>query len=842
MNRAKELFSAAMGRAMTHPGAGYRAGSGRRASKALWLPAILVILLGASQVRGQLPQSPLGFFDPRAFEDPQIMADFVADRQMAIRLGKALFWDMQLGSDGVQACASCHFHAGADTRLKNQLSPGLLGGDEIFGNADFPQFATNYTLQPSDFPFHERVAQGDQDAAVLRNVNDVTSSQGVVFSEFVDIVPGSAVESTTHLPDPVFNLNGVNVRRVEPRNTPTVINAVFNNDNFWDGRANNIFNGVNPFGHLDPDAAVLDNSTGTLGEVKIRIRNASLASQAVGPPLSSFEMSADRRTFAKIGKKMLSLKPLARQRVHPNDSALGVIADTGTGKGLAVSYQQLIQQAFQPRWWNSGQIVTFEVIDEYYHGAEENDPRSYMMQNGVLTIQDHPGRALTTDEFTQMEANFSLFFGLAVQLYEATLVAGSTPFDSFLAGNEGALTAEEQRGLNTFLGKGSCIACHIGATLTAASVLVIQGIEEDAEVGGIEFMGMAEGTAFYDTGFYNISVRPTADDVGRGGNASTVNPNTGEPFPLSFSRLGLLKRDGQLPLEVDEFVRALPAGEPDPPDRTAVSGAQKTPGLRNVELTGPYFHNGGAATLEQVVEFYSRGGNFPGVNIADLDPLIRELSFSEVEEAELVAFLKALTDERVRNEIAPFDHPELFIPNGHAADGATQLLRITPVGAAGRLAEGLGPLQPFLTPLEDQHLPEREVSDGGVNDGGGSAIFPSSGGGGGGGCFIATAAYGSPMAEEVELLRKFRDNHLLTNATGRMLVRLYYRYSPPAAAYIAEHESLRAVSRAILMPVVYAVKYPLAALLWGLCFIAGMIYLRRYRTHARKARQDAIGC
>ena len=44
---------------------------------------------------------------------------------MARALGKALFWDMQVGSDGVQACASCHFRAGADPRSKNQVSPGL---------------------------------------------------------------------------------------------------------------------------------------------------------------------------------------------------------------------------------------------------------------------------------------------------------------------------------------------------------------------------------------------------------------------------------------------------------------------------------------------------------------------------------------------------------------------------------------------------------------------------------------------------------------------------------------------------------------------------------------------
>ena len=62
------------------------------------------------------------------------IGDYMSNQFSMERLGKALFWDMQVGSDGVQACATCHFHAGADSRTRNQLSPGLLGGDEQYGN------------------------------------------------------------------------------------------------------------------------------------------------------------------------------------------------------------------------------------------------------------------------------------------------------------------------------------------------------------------------------------------------------------------------------------------------------------------------------------------------------------------------------------------------------------------------------------------------------------------------------------------------------------------------------------------------------------------------------------
>ena len=69
-------------------------------------------------------------------------------------------------------------------------------------------------------------------------------------------------------------------------------------------------------------------------------------------------------------------------------------------------------------------------------------------------------------------------------------------------------------------------------------------------------------------------------------------------------------------------------------------------------------------------------------------------------------------------------------------------------------------------------------------------------------CFIATAAYGTPMAEEIQILREFRDEYLLTNPLGQAFVDFYYRVSPPIAKFITEHASLKPVVRAGLAPVV----------------------------------------
>ena len=78
---------------------------------------------------------------------------------MAIALGKALFWDMQVGSDGVQACASCHFRAGADPRSRNQVSPGLKhmpDPDLTYTTGSGP----NHQLKASDFPLSRLATPG----------------------------------------------------------------------------------------------------------------------------------------------------------------------------------------------------------------------------------------------------------------------------------------------------------------------------------------------------------------------------------------------------------------------------------------------------------------------------------------------------------------------------------------------------------------------------------------------------------------------------------------------------------------------------------------------------------
>ena len=97
----------------------------------------------------------------------------------------------------------------------------------------------------------------------------------------------------------------------------------------------------------------------------------------------------------------------------------------------------------------------------------------------------------------------------------------------------------------------------------------------------------------------------------------------------------------------------------------------------------------------------------------------------------------------------------------------------------------------------------------------------------GAGCFIATAAYGSYLAPEVNVLRRFRDHYLITNEPGRWFVSMYYEYSPPVAEIIRDNAILRVATRTVLTPIVWLVKSPWIVLFLLLGFIVGPLVYRR---------------
>ena len=485
---------------------------------------------------------------------PPDLARYVREESVLVVLGKALFWDTQLSSDNKVACASCHFHAGADHRPQNQLSAvnGLVPPNQLLSSVHLP-----FSRQEMEAGW--RVAS----AGILPRRLTAVGERGAG-DQGIDLYGAQDA-----------NVHGANVRQVTKRNAPSVINAVYSVRQFWDGRASDTFNGQNSSGDLAPTASVLVVRNGTLSRERVSIKQSGLASQALEPPIDDREMSYQGRTWPMLGRKMLGARPLALQHVAPDDSVLGQYVQL-SGRGLSqdLTYLSLIRKAFQPDYWSSVERV---------------------------------------DGFSQAENNFGLFFGLAIQAYESTLVSDDTPYDRYLEGKPGALTPGELGGLE-FFQRRLCTTCHVDPELTLASYRGVYGSSPYAPLGP-------------DAGFFHTGVEPIPNDIGLGG--------------------------------VDRFGSLLSALARKRPETAQwMRGLFKTPNLRNVELTGPYFHTGSKATLEDVITFYTSAGDYSNAALAEWGPDPRERVL-------MPAFLKALTDDRVRYERAPFDHPELCVSVGH---------------------------------------------------------------------------------------------------------------------------------------------------------------------------------
>ncbi|MCF7969806.1 MAG: cytochrome-c peroxidase [Methylococcaceae bacterium] len=672
----------------------------------------------------------------------------VVDKSKAIALGKALFWDMNLGSDLV-ACASCHFHAGADSRIKNQLAPG--GESSILDSEQLAFFPSNYALTGADFPLHKKQDPFQESSAVLVNYDLVVGSSGTFSGVYQNIgQDNQSVDDCQRSVDDIFHVTGIGTRRVTPRNAPSIINSVFNYRNFWDGRANNIFNGSSPWGERDPNAGVWVSVDGQVSKQQLHLINSSLASLATAPPVNATEMSCQQRTLPDIAQKLLKLQPLAMQKVHWNDSVLGSLSLSSVNSlqaGLNISYEALIKQAFNSKFWQ-------------YEGENEKF-----------------GQSLAGVPYKQLEANFGLFLGLSIQLYESTLISDESPFDqSTRDANQRPidLSASELRGLEQFR-VNLCSHCHAGANFTTVAVdtnastaetpLEVFGDTVSASRNVVKripgFVRNTAVTVFSDVGFASTGVAKASQDIGLAATDPFGNPlsfseqylqylagnNTAvkdevvrdvracdfeEPLAINFkspyrSTSIFIPEDGILPQPQNTERCFLDAGkyafiptvaaakaELDNPETTKMltklNASFKIPSLRNIELTGPYMHNGSMATLEQVIEFYARGGNFS--NDAKETTLVfplPKLQFSAQNRKDLIAFLKTLTDERVRYQQAPFDHPEIWVSQGHVGNYSTVLpyaaypnfamdefLVLPAVGASGMQQ----PLQPFAYYLQ----------------------------------------------------------------------------------------------------------------------------------------------
>jgi len=201
----------------------------------------------------------------------------------------------------------------------------------------------------------------------------------------------------------------------------------------------------------------------------------------------------------------------------------------------------------------------------------------------------------------------------AIASYERTLISNNSPFDRFIKGDQRAITANQKAGWALFKGRARCIECHVFS---------------------------ASSPFFTDFKFYNTGV------AGRDQNFKALTQRADE---IRFRRRS--KRIASSALahqaEFSELGRFLVTLD----DKDI--GAFKTPTLRDVELTGPYMHNGSMKTLLDVVRFYNQGGGHNPM----LTDRMRPLDLNEHQMSDIVEFLRSLTSDDVLKQ-AQFSKPQ----------------------------------------------------------------------------------------------------------------------------------------------------------------------------------------
>lgn len=259
--------------------------------------------------------------------------------------------------------------------------------------------------------------------------------------------------------------------------------------------------------------------------------------------------------------------------------------------------------------FHDGREFTLEdqVIGPMLAFNEMGNPSIGHVINKIRNIDDYDGM-------------FEEVFGGAVTLervshaiaaYERSFVSGNARFDQWrFGGNENALTEEEVNGFEVFNGKGGCVACH---TINEKTAL------------------------FTDQSFHNTGIGWARNNrVMKKEYESDTFPVQLAPGVIVQVKHGSLDTSSEKPQnDVGRFEIT-----EDPKD----SWKYKTPSLRNLVVSAPYMHDGSLTTLDAIVAFYNKGGD----DNPEKDPLLKPLNLSKQEQSELVAFLKTLTGDNIK--------------------------------------------------------------------------------------------------------------------------------------------------------------------------------------------------
>jgi cytochrome c peroxidase len=240
-------------------------------------------------------------------------------------------------------------------------------------------------------------------------------------------------------------------------------------------------------------------------------------------------------------------------------------------------------------------------------------------------------------------------FGKAIHAYVRLHRSANAPFDKYVAGDHGAISASAKNGLHLFLGKAGCVQCHSGPIMSDSK--------------------------FHNTGLAASGVKINPDEVGR---YAAIPALFGDEF------------NSNSPFSDDQSSHRLDGLDPNNVDPATI-GQWRTTQLRNAAMTAPYMHTGQLAALKDVVHFYNVAGTAdagpacpvsppPANNPAHapcyygtIDPLMKPLGLTDSEESDIVEFLNTLTGDPLPANLAadtskPGSVP-LYLPEAGATEG-----------------------------------------------------------------------------------------------------------------------------------------------------------------------------
>lgn len=337
-------------------------------------------------------------------------------------------------------------------------------------------------------------------------------------------------------------------------------------------------------------------------------RSDSLEAQALGPIENPVEHGISRAHIARILNSYYSeqYEALFGKLEFQNfkslpEEALPVSVSPPLSKTtLEFAYATLSSDKVRDAVNQSAKVNLSTQAEALRKFLEESDIHSENSWNRAYETLSH----FQQDQLNQIFANF----GKAIAAYEKTIYSCSSPFDQFVERwkqNESGLpydalntefNSAALRGLTLFTGRGNCILCHNGPNLT-------------------------------DSQFHNIGLSLNQEEIpiGRANGIKIVQASI-------FNCHG--KYFAQSSLESCRELDYLNSSSPE------FVGAFKTPSLRNLDLTGPYMHDGRFTTLRDVLNFYSKLDVLPALGIREES--LKPLHLTEDETSDLETFLRSL--------------------------------------------------------------------------------------------------------------------------------------------------------------------------------------------------------